>query len=125
MCSHAAVRSVTIALSGNDPEDPSVAEILGHLALKVDWSPSGQAVRVLVDGTAGAEVLVDREDLGGRGLSPRTLALPAGPHTVVVRKEGYRRAEAAPAVARVVERLGAEAGLDAVLRESLKELASK
>ena len=38
---------------------------------------------------------------------------------------GYRRVEAAPAVARAVERLGAEAGLDAVLRESLKELASR
>jgi Holliday junction DNA helicase RuvA len=38
---------------------------------------------------------------------------------------GYRRVEAAPVVARVAERLGEGAGLDAVLRESLKELASK
>jgi holliday junction DNA helicase RuvA len=37
---------------------------------------------------------------------------------------GYRRAEAQPAVARVLERLGPEARLDAVIRESLKELAS-
>ncbi|MGI4946961.1 MAG: Holliday junction branch migration protein RuvA [Janthinobacterium lividum] len=36
---------------------------------------------------------------------------------------GYRRAEAQPAVKRVRERLGEEAGLDAVLRESLRELA--
>jgi hypothetical protein len=51
--------AVTISLEGNDPEDPQVAELLSHLALKVDWSDSGQAVRVLVDGTAGAEVVVD------------------------------------------------------------------
>ncbi len=36
---------------------------------------------------------------------------------------GYRRPEAQPAVARVVERLGDTAGLDAVIRDSLKELA--
>ena len=38
---------------------------------------------------------------------------------------GYRRPEAQPAVARVVERLGDDAGLDAVIRESLKELAQR
>ena len=36
---------------------------------------------------------------------------------------GYRRHEALPAVARVIERLGEDAGLDAVIRDSLKELA--
>ncbi|MGH7155354.1 MAG: Holliday junction branch migration protein RuvA [Acetobacteraceae bacterium] len=36
---------------------------------------------------------------------------------------GYRRAEAQPAIARVIERLGDGAPLDAMLRESLKELA--
>jgi outer membrane receptor for ferrienterochelin and colicins len=41
----------------------------------------------------GAEVLMDREDLGVRGLSPQTLALPPGRHKVMVRKEGYRPAE--------------------------------
>lgn len=38
---------------------------------------------------------------------------------------GYRRAEAAPVVARISARLGEEAALDAVLRESLKELATR
>ncbi len=38
---------------------------------------------------------------------------------------GYRRPEAQPAVARVVERLGDAAGLDAVIRDSLKELAQR
>ncbi|HEY1934937.1 MAG TPA: Holliday junction branch migration protein RuvA [Acetobacteraceae bacterium] len=38
---------------------------------------------------------------------------------------GYRRAEAQPVVARVVERLGAGTGLDAVIRDSLKELAQR
>ncbi len=36
---------------------------------------------------------------------------------------GYRRPEAQPTVARVTERLGAAASLDAIIRESLKELA--
>ena len=38
---------------------------------------------------------------------------------------GYRRPEAQPAVARVIERLGDAAPLDAVIRESLKELAQR
>ncbi len=38
---------------------------------------------------------------------------------------GYRRAEAQPAVMKVIERLGQDAGLDAVLRDSLKELAQR
>jgi Holliday junction DNA helicase RuvA len=38
---------------------------------------------------------------------------------------GYRRPEAQPVVARVVERLGDAAPLDAVIREALKELAQR
>jgi len=38
---------------------------------------------------------------------------------------GYRRPEAQPAVARVIERLGEGAGLDAVIRGALKELAQR
>lgn len=42
----------------------------------------------------GAEVYMDRTDLGSRGRSPQTLALPPGRHKVMVRKEGYQPAEA-------------------------------
>ena len=38
---------------------------------------------------------------------------------------GYRRVEAQPVVARVVERLGEGAAIDAVIRDSLKELAQR
>jgi Holliday junction DNA helicase RuvA len=38
---------------------------------------------------------------------------------------GYRRPEAHSVVARVIERLGDEAALDAIIRDSLKELASR
>ncbi len=38
---------------------------------------------------------------------------------------GYRRQEAQPAVARVVERLGDGAAVDAVIRDSLRELAQR
>jgi len=38
---------------------------------------------------------------------------------------GYRRPEVLPVVARVMDRLGDAAGVDAVIRESLKELAQR
>jgi holliday junction DNA helicase RuvA len=38
---------------------------------------------------------------------------------------GYRRVEVQPVVARVIERLGDDAALDAVIRDSLKELAQR
>lgn len=41
----------------------------------------------------GAEVFIDREDLGSRGRSPTTLALPPGPHRVRVALNGHRPAE--------------------------------
>jgi outer membrane receptor for ferrienterochelin and colicin len=41
----------------------------------------------------GAEVFVDREDLGSRGRSPQTLALDQGLHLIRVNREGYRPAE--------------------------------
>ena len=67
------------------------------------------------------------------GAMPATAGLPAPPAVVPGVAEdalsalvnlGYRRAEAQPAVARVLDRLGPEAKLDAVLRDSLKELAA-
>jgi outer membrane receptor for ferrienterochelin and colicin len=54
--------------------------------------PKVALVRVTTE-PPGAEVYVDREDLGIRGLSPQTLALPPGPHKVMVRKQGYRSQE--------------------------------
>jgi len=38
---------------------------------------------------------------------------------------GYRRVEAQPVVARVIERLGEQAALDGVIRDALKELAQR
>jgi len=38
---------------------------------------------------------------------------------------GYRRAEAQPAVAQVIERLGEGAALDVVIRDALRELAQR
>ena len=72
-------------LSGSD--EAEVRRSLERLRPKV------ALVRVTTE-PPGAEVLVDREDLGIRGLSPQTLALTPGRHKVMVRKEGYRPAEA-------------------------------
>lgn len=51
--------------------------------------PMVALVRVTTE-PPGANVYVDREDLGIRGQSPQTLALKPGRHKVMVRKEGYR-----------------------------------
>jgi len=48
----------------------------------------------------GADVYVDRLDLGSRGRSPQTLALTPGRHKIMVKKEGYRPAEATVALIR-------------------------
>lgn len=41
----------------------------------------------------GADVFINREDLGSRGRAPLSLALPVGKQLVRVKKEGYRPAE--------------------------------
>lgn len=51
-------------------------------------------VRVTSD-PPGATIYVDRQDLGARGVTPRTIALPAGEHRIIVESSGYRSAEAA------------------------------
>ncbi|QRN96443.1 TonB-dependent receptor [Archangium violaceum] len=61
--------------------------------------PKVALVRVTTD-PPGAEVFVDREDLGIRGLSPQTLALTPGTHKVMVRKQGYRPTEQSISVVR-------------------------
>jgi outer membrane receptor protein involved in Fe transport len=48
----------------------------------------------------GADVYVDRVDLGSRGRSPQTLALTPGRHKLIVKREGYRPAEAIVTVVR-------------------------
>ncbi len=60
------------------------------------------------------------------GIGLPAMAAPAGVEADAISalgNLGYRRAEAHPVVLRVRERLGESAGLDAVLRDSLKELA--
>lgn len=68
------------------------------------------------------------------GAMPASSAIPAAAHGPAGVTEdtvsallnlGYRRAEVQPVVARVLERLGSDAGVDAAIRESLKELAQK
>ena len=62
----------------------------------------------------------------GSGFVPIAAALPKGvaeDGLSALVNLGYRRQEAQPAVARVIERLGEDAPLDAVIRDSLKELA--
>ncbi len=73
-----------------------------------------------------------REKAGAMPTSAPGLAVPAFRQGGVTEDAvsaltnlGYRRPEAQPVVARVVERLGDDAALDAVIRESLKDLAQR
>jgi Holliday junction DNA helicase RuvA len=74
-----------------------------------------------------------REKAGAMPSSASGIGMPATPAPAGVAADalsalvnlGYRRPEAQPAVARVVERLGDTAPLDAVIRESLRELAQR
>jgi Holliday junction DNA helicase RuvA len=81
-----------------------------------------------------ARLLTELKDkVGGMPSSPgqpipAALAQPrgaAGDALSALVNLGYRRPEAQATVARVVERLGDNAALDAIIRDSLKELASR
>ncbi|WP_240359618.1 TonB-dependent receptor domain-containing protein [Pyxidicoccus trucidator] len=61
--------------------------------------PKVALVRVTTN-PKGADVYVDRMDLGSRGRSPQTLALTPGRHKIMVKKDGYRPAEATLALVR-------------------------
>ncbi|HEX3575564.1 MAG TPA: Holliday junction branch migration protein RuvA [Rhodopila sp.] len=61
----------------------------------------------------------------GVSYTPIAAATPADDALSALVNLGYRRAEAAPVVARVLERIGEAATLDALIRDSLKELAQR
>ena len=78
-----------------------------------------------------ARLLTELRDKAGAAAptSTFTVSVTAGPRSLsddalsALVNLGYRRPEAQPVLARVTERLGPDAGLDAIIRESLKELA--
>jgi holliday junction DNA helicase RuvA len=57
--------------------------------------------------------------------TPIAAATPADDALSALVNLGYRRAEAAPVVARVLDRLGEAATLDTLIRDSLKDLAQR
>jgi Holliday junction DNA helicase RuvA len=61
----------------------------------------------------------------GVSYTPIAAATPADDALSALVNLGYRRVEAAPVVARVLDRLGETATLDALIRDSLKELAQR
>ncbi|MBU8895833.1 TonB-dependent receptor [Corallococcus sp. M34] len=76
-----------------DEDASEVARSLERLRPKV-------ALVKVTTSPKGADVFVDRMDLGSRGRSPQTLALSPGRHKVMVKKEGYRPTESTVTVAR-------------------------
>ncbi|MBI3184430.1 MAG: TonB-dependent receptor [Myxococcales bacterium] len=75
----------SMSLEGEDRRE--VSQALARIRPKV-------ALLKVVTEPPGADVFVDREDLGSRGRSPQALALPPGRHKVVVRLSGHHSAEA-------------------------------
>jgi holliday junction DNA helicase RuvA len=77
-------------------------------------------------------LLTELRDKAGAMPSSAAVAMPAARPAGVADDAisalvnlGYRRPEVQPSVTRVVERLGEDASLDAVIRESLRELAQR
>jgi holliday junction DNA helicase RuvA len=72
-----------------------------------------------------------RDKAGAMPSTPGLAARPTGPPSATedaisaLVNLGYRRPEVLPVVARVIERLGDDAGLDVVIRDALKELAQR
>lgn len=66
-----------------------LARLAGRVAL----------VRITSD-PPGARIYVDRRDLGARGVTPRTVALQPGTHTIIVEQNGYVSVEQAVAATR-------------------------
>jgi outer membrane receptor for ferrienterochelin and colicins len=66
----------------------------------------------------GADVYVDREDLGSRGRAPLTLALSPGTHRLMVKLDGFHPTEASAALVR-----GSEAAQTFALERILGEIS--
>ncbi len=65
----------------------------------------------------GAIIYVDRKDLGARGSTPRTLALPAGTHVITLEKSGWLSAISESTTLAVGRQLNVGLQLDPVLGE--------
>ena len=70
-------------------------------------------------GPPGATVYVDRKDLGARGVTPRTLALEPGEHTILIEMEGHEPANSQP----VQLQVGSTAQVKLQLEQILGELS--
>ncbi|MBL8950506.1 MAG: TonB-dependent receptor [Myxococcaceae bacterium] len=87
--------SIAKDLAADDARD--VEKALDRLSPKV-------ALLAVTTEPPGADVYLDREDLGARGRSPLTLATMPGQHKVKVKLEGLREAEASVKVAKGAEK---------------------
>src|SRR5688572_17227335 len=73
--------------AGPPPEDRQAAEArLAELAPRV-------ALVEVRSVPPGATVYVDRKDLGGRGETPLVIALPPGPHQLLLERAGHEAAQ--------------------------------
>jgi len=81
-------------LAEDDRKEVKLA--LAHLAPRV-------ALVSVTSTPTGAELFIDREDLGSRGKTPLTLAVAPGAHTVIVKLDGHH-----PATAKLTAHKGRE-----------------
>ncbi len=81
------------------------------------------AVRLLTELRDKAGAMPGSGGPGSAGIAMPLPASAAADALSALVNLGYRRAEVVAALARVAERLGAQAGLDALIREGLRELA--
>jgi len=84
----------------------AIQELRPHLALLA-----------IASSPPGATIFAGRRDLGALGVTPKSLALPPGPTTIILEREGYRPVELKAEPAR-----GAEGKLTATLERIYGEL---
>jgi Holliday junction DNA helicase RuvA len=111
-------------LSALSPADLVAAIAAGDRAslTRAPGVGSRLAVRMLTELREKAGAMPSTPGIAAVAVTPRGAGEDAMSALVNL---GYRRAEVQPVVARVIERLGGTASVDAVLRDSLRELAQK
>ncbi len=71
-------------------------ELLEEIPSKLEQLRKQCALLNLQTDPPGAKLYIDRKDLGLRGTTPLTLALPEGDHQIIVEHEGYRPIDPQP-----------------------------
>lgn len=100
--------SQSLEAETSEPGKQRIRESLEHL------KPSVARLTIESD-PPGAVIYLDRKDLGSRGVTPRTLALPEGEHTVILELPDFEPGRSEPVKVRLGEEVKASLKLTPIL----------